>query len=81
MKKTELIKKANSIVPSKQQLQFADMEFIGLIHYGMNTYTNSEEGTGREPEKYFNPPELDVKQWVTTLKTAGMKGYFFTFYF
>lgn len=78
MKKTELIKKANSIVPSKQQLAFADMEFIGLIHYGMNTYTNSEEGTGREPEKYFNPPELDVKQWVTTLKTAGMKGLILT---
>lgn len=78
MKKSDLIKKANSIVPTKQQLEFADMEFIGLIHYGMNTYTNSEEGTGREPAKYFNPPLLDVPQWVTTVKNAGMKGLILT---
>ena len=78
MKSSDLIKKANSIVPSKQQLNFADMEFIGLIHFGMNTYTNSEEGTGREPAKYFNPPEIDVAQWVRTVKNAGMKGLILT---
>ncbi len=78
MRNSDVIKRANSIVPSRQQLEFADMEFIGLIHYGMNTYTNSEEGTGREPAKYFNPPELDVAQWVRTVKNAGMKGLILT---
>lgn len=78
MKDSELIKKANSIVPSKAQLDFCDLEFIALVPYGMNTYTNSEEGTGREPEKYFNPPELDAAQWVKTIKNAGMKALILT---
>ncbi len=78
MKKSDVIKKANSIVPSKAQKEFCDLEFIALIHYGMNTYTNSEQGTGREPEKYFNPPELNAAQWVDTVKKAGMKGLVLT---
>ncbi len=78
MKKSEIIKKANSIVPSRRQIEFVDMEFIGLIHFGMNTYTNSEEGTGREPGRYFAPPAVDAQQWVQTLKSAGMKGLILT---
>ena len=78
MKNSEIIKKANSIVPSKAQLDFCGLEFIALIPYGMNTYTNSETGTGREPEKYFNPPELDVSQWVKVVKNAGMKALVLT---
>lgn len=78
MKNSEIIKKTNSIVPSKAQLDFCGLEFIALIPYGMNTYTNSETGTGREPEKYFNPPELDVSQWVRVVKNAGMKALVLT---
>lgn len=78
MKNNELLKRANSVVPSKKQLEFCDLDFIALIHYGMNTYTNSEKGTGREPAKYFNPPELNVAQWVKTVKTAGMKALVLT---
>ncbi len=78
MRDSELIKRANSIVPSKAQLEFCDLDFIALITYGMNTYTNSEVGTGREPEKYFNPPELDVAQWVRTVKSAGMNALVLT---
>lgn len=78
MKDSELLKKANAVVPSKAQYDFCELEFLALIHFGMNTFTNSEKGTGREPEKYFNPAELDVAQWVETVKRAGMKALVLT---
>ena len=72
------IKKANSVVPSKAQLEFMDTEFIAFIHYGMNTFTNTEWGSGREPEKYFKPADFSAKQWVKGIKSAGMKGLILT---
>lgn len=72
------IKKANAVVPSKAQLDFMDTEFIAFIHYGMNTFTNNEWGTGREPEKYFKPAEFSAKQWVKGIKSAGMRGLVLT---
>ena len=78
MKDVELINKSNGILPSKSQLEFTELEFLAFIHFGMNTFTNSETGTGREPEKYFNPPEIDAAQWVSAVKSAGMKGLILT---
>ena len=72
------IKKANAVVPSKAQLDFMDTEFIAFIHYGMNTFTNNEWGSGREPEKYFKPADFSAKQWVKGIQSAGMKGLVFT---
>ena len=78
MKDNELLQRANRTVPSKNQLAFTELEFSAFIHFGMNTFTNSEQGIGREPEKYFNPPEVDAEQWVKAIKTAGMKGLILT---
>ncbi|MBP9988608.1 MAG: alpha-L-fucosidase [Ruminococcus sp.] len=78
MSTESLIKKANSIVPSKEQIEFMDTEFIAFFHYGMNTFCNTEWGTGREPEKYFTPADFCPKQWVETIKAAGMKGAILT---
>ena len=39
-------------LPSKAQLDYHKEELAAFIHYGMNTYTNSEWGNGREnPQK------------------------------
>ena len=67
------IKKANSVVPSKAQLEFMDTEFIAFIHYGMNTFTNTEWGSGREPEKYFKPADLIPLTHCFAEKSAGLK--------
>lgn len=72
------IEKANAVVPSKAQLEFMNTEFIAFIHYGMNTFCNTEWGTGREPEKYFKPADFSAKQWVNTVKSAKMKGIVLT---
>ena len=60
-------------LPSKAQLDYHKEELAAFIHYGMNTYTNSEWGNGRENPEYFNPTNLDTDQWIKTLKDAGFK--------
>ncbi len=72
------IEKANRIVPSPEQLEFMNTEFIAFVHYGMNTFTNVEWGTGREPVKYFKPADFSAKQWVKAIKSAGMRGMILT---
>ena len=72
------IEKANAVVPSEQQIEFMDTEFIAFVHYGMNTFSNAEWGSGREPEKYFNPADFSAKQWVKAIKSASMKGLILT---
>lgn len=60
-------------VPSAKQLEFADWEVGGFIHYGLNVYTGQEHGDGKEPPSKFNPTDLDAEQWVTTAKAMGAK--------
>ncbi len=68
-----IIKKAAQVTPSKRQLQWQELELTAFIHFGINTFTNREWGTGKEDPKIFNPPELDAEQWAKTLKDAGFK--------
>lgn len=59
-------------VPNARQLFYMKNPHAAFIHYGMNTYTNVEWGTGRENVSSFNPPkEVDTDQWVTVLKECG----------
>jgi len=50
------------------------LEMIGLICFGLNTYTDQEWGYGDIPAKRFNPTKLDTDQWVCACKAAGMRG-------
>jgi len=60
-------------LPSDQQMAYQEMEFVGFIHFTMNTFTDLEWGYGDEDPAMFNPRELDAEQWVKTAKAAGMK--------
>ena len=72
------LKEAVSVVPSERQLKWYDVGFYAFIHFGVNTYTDSEWGRGNEPEEIFNPEKLDCDQWVRAVKAAGMKGMVLT---
>lgn len=72
-KTRDLIERAANVRPSPQQLTWQKMEFIGFLHFTVNTFTDKEWGDGTEDEAIFNPTQLDVHQWVRTCKDAGMK--------
>ncbi len=74
----EFMKQAASVKPSPRQLAWYETAFYAFIHFGVNTYTDREWGTGDEPEEIFNPVGLDCDQWVDTIRAAGMKGMILT---
>jgi len=69
----ELIRKAVETRPSARQLAWQQLEFIAFVHFGVNTFTGREWGTGKEEPKIFNPEKLDTDQWCRMMKAAGMK--------
>lgn len=69
----EIIKKAANITPSPRQLRWQQLELTAFFHFGINTYTKQEWGTGKEDPKIFNPEKLDAMQWVKVAKDAGFK--------
>lgn len=77
-KTPDYIKYAASIVPSERQLKWQETEFYAFIHYGINTYTNSEWGNGNADPELFLPEKLDCRQWAKLCKLAGMKGLILT---
>ena len=65
-------------IPTKQQIDWQDMEMYAFLHYSLNTYTDQEWGFGNEDPQLFSPSDLDVKQWVEVCKNSGMKGIILT---
>lgn len=74
----DYIKYAASIVPSERQIAWQETEFYSFIHFGMNTFTDSEWGNGNEDPELFNPTNLDCRQWAKLCKLSGMKGLILT---
>lgn len=64
---------ASRLVPTKQQLEWQQMEFTCFLHFGINTFTGREWGDGKEDPAIFNPTALDCEQWVRALKEGGFK--------
>ena len=65
-------------VPTEAQLEWQKMEMNMFVHFGPNTFSGLEWGTGMESEDLFRPTELDCRQWASTAKAAGMKGIIIT---
>ncbi|MFI3314679.1 MAG: alpha-L-fucosidase [Rikenellaceae bacterium] len=68
-----IIEKAAHIVPTANQLAALKDEFIAFVHFGPNTFTRMEWGSGKEDPKIFALENLDTDQWVEAIKDAGMK--------
>ena len=67
-----------SVRPTELQTTFSDLGYYSFIHYGMNTFTGEEWGTGQEDPSQFCPTNVDTDQWVRVLKESGSKGVIFT---
>jgi len=59
--------------PSPQQVEWQDLEFGVLIHFGTNTYLDHEWGDGTASPQVFNPTQFDAEQWMRAVKAAGAK--------
>ena len=64
---------ASRLVPTPQQLAWQQMEFTAFLHFGINTFTGNEWGSGKEDPAVFNPTELDCEQWVRSPQEGGFK--------
>ncbi len=65
-------------IPTPQQLEWQRDELYLFIHFGINTFTGDEWGDGTASPKVFNPPSVDVDQWVRIAKEGGFKGVILT---
>jgi alpha-L-fucosidase len=59
------------VKPSPQQVEWQDLEFGVIIHFGTNTFLDREWGDGSADATVFNPTQLDAEQWMRAIKAAG----------
>uniref|UniRef100_A0A7N0U5T8 alpha-L-fucosidase n=1 Tax=Kalanchoe fedtschenkoi TaxID=63787 RepID=A0A7N0U5T8_KALFE len=58
-------------LPTSSQLKWQQRELIMFLHFGVNTFSDSEWGTGREDPSSFSPMGLNATQWVEAGRVAG----------
>ncbi|WP_369205649.1 alpha-L-fucosidase [Streptomyces sp. PU-14G] len=66
-----VIEKAAKTVPTKGQYAWQQREVTAFTHFGMNTFTDREWGSGAEDRSLFDPGHLDFDQWMRAYKAAG----------
>ena len=49
-------------------------EIYGIVHWGLNTYTDREWGFGDEDPEMLNPDKFDANQIVGACKAGGIGG-------
>ena len=59
--------------PLLQRLADGD-DVIGIVHWGLNTYTDREWGLGDEDPALLNPAAFDADQIVGACKAGGQQG-------
>ncbi|KAK6926724.1 Coagulation factor 5/8 C-terminal domain [Dillenia turbinata] len=58
-------------LPSSRQLSWQLSNMALFLHFGPNTFTGSEWGSGHADPSVFNPTRLNASQWVSVAKEAG----------
>lgn len=62
MNQAERDRRLVSVMPSPRQIALENMEFYAFFHFGMNTYTDREWGTGTESPSLFCHGNLLVEE-------------------
>ena len=69
----ELVRKASQVRPTARQIAWQGLERTAFLHFGVNTFTGLEWGTGDEDPDVFQPTGLDTDQWARALRDGGFK--------
>ncbi len=72
------LRRAAHVKPSEAQLKWMEKEYVAFIHFGPNTFSGRQWGTGHEDPSIYIPASLDPAQWVRVCAHAGMKMVLFT---
>ena len=74
----EEIERYISVIPSENQIRHNEKPFYAFIHFGMNTATAREWGSGKETVDDFTIKSIDARQWVSTIKKCAATGIILT---
>lgn len=58
--------------PNKAQQDLINRKYGMFIHFGINTFNNTEWSDGKLPISSYNPTDIDADGWVKNAKDAGM---------
>jgi alpha-L-fucosidase len=65
-------------VPTEIQLNWQASPYYWFMHFGPNTFSGAEWGSGKESASVFNPTNFDARQWCRLAKQAGAAGIIIT---
>lgn len=74
----EFLERITSVVPTKLQIDFHNLGYYSFIHFGLNTFTGKEWGSGQESPSVFELKNIDTDSWVQDLKSTGSKAVIIT---
>jgi alpha-L-fucosidase len=57
----------------RQLQQWQSLRYGMFIHFGMSTFDGEELSKGDKPSTHYRPDRLDVGQWISVARDAGMK--------
>ena len=61
-----------SLAPNEGQLAQINRKFGMFLHFGINTFNNTEWSDGKLPIESYRPTGIDADSWVKTAYAAGM---------
>ena len=65
-------------ITTARQLRWHEMGMYAFCHFGVDTFTGAEWGSGAEKPEIFNPTQFDADQIVGAVKAGGFKGIILT---
>lgn len=65
-------KQLPSLEPNKYQLEQMNRKFGMFLHFGINTFNNTEWSDGTLDINTYKPTAIDAENWVRTAYEAGM---------